>query len=154
MNREKCAWMACAAAIAVLLLPASATASKASIKAAIASFNHRVTVAEDHVGEALERYETTKDPAPVASALQKSIAVIRALRTKVADQSAHATRVKHAKAKILTGLELVVIADQQLIIAYDERQAEPAAAASEAEEALAKVKRGRHLLLEGVTLLE
>jgi hypothetical protein len=138
----------------VALIPvASASASGASIKSAIKSYNSKILVAEGHVVSALGEYKQTKNPAGVQAALSESITVISALKSKVAHQSAGRPRVKKAKLKIEKGLEAIIVSYQKLATAYGEKTANPEAAIAEGTKALAAVKVGRKELLEGVKLL-
>ena len=146
---------ACAATLcAVLMGPvAGASASSASIKAAIRSYNSKILVAEGHVVTALGEYKTSKNPAGVQTALGASISVIRSLKDKIALQSAGRPRVKRAKAKIEKGLQAVIASYQGLDNAFGEKSVNPEEAKAEATKALAAVKKGRKELLEGAKLL-
>jgi hypothetical protein len=146
-----CASMLCGLA-AAQAVPASA--SESSIKAAIRSYNSKLLEAEGHVVSALGEYKQSKQPAGVQSALQGSVTVISALRSKIAAQSAGRPRVKRAKLKIEKGLGAVIVAYRGLETAYGEKGASPEAAEAEAAKALVAVKRGRKELLEGVKLLK
>jgi hypothetical protein len=148
--------MACTAVLCgVLIGPvSSASASKASIKAAIVSYGSKIDVAEGGVLTAVGEYKETKDPAPIEAAITKSVAVIGALKAKVARQSAAAPRVKRAKSKIQAGLQAVIVGYDELSTAYGEIASQPEAASSEAAKADAVVKKGREQLSEGVRLLD
>jgi hypothetical protein len=139
----------------VLMGPVSAaTASKASIKHAIESYGSKVDVAEGHVLTAVGEYKETKDPAGVEAAIGKSVAVIGAMKAKVAKQSASAPRVKKAKRKIVSGLQAVIVGYDELSSAYAEVATAPEAATGEIAKAEASVKKGRKQLSEGVKLLD
>jgi hypothetical protein len=98
-------------------------------------------------------YKTTHNAVPVEEAITRSIAVLGALRTKVAAQSASAHNVKVAKSKLVKGLEAVVVAYEKLKAAYNEKASSPEAAQMEAEKALVAVKSGRKQLNEASKLL-
>ncbi len=86
-TKTLCALVPLALCAAVLLGGAAgASASKASIKATLKSFNGRVDVAEGEVLTALGKYKSSKDPAPVEAALGKSVKVLQQLKTKLAAQ--------------------------------------------------------------------
>ncbi len=132
---------------------AGASASKASIKSTLKSFNGRVDVAEGEVLTALGKYKSSKDPAPVEAALGKSVKVLQQLKTKLAAQSAPTSRVKLAKTKLLKGLAAVIVAYEHLGTAFQDHGTDPSAAEAEAKKALAKVKAGQMQLKEAAKLL-
>jgi hypothetical protein len=148
---------------AVLLLAVSATvlagpvsgasASKASIKAALKSSNPQVEQAEKGVASALGAYKTSPNPAPVESAIAKSIFVLKGLRTKIASQPAGPAPVKLAKSKLVKGISAVVAAYVRLNSAFAQHGTDPNAAKGEAEAALKKVATGRKQLAEAIKLL-
>lgn len=146
---------ACAATLCAMMMGpvTGASASSASIKAAIKSYNSKILVAEGHVVTALGEYKTSKNPAAVQSALTESISVIRSLKDKISLQSAGRPRVKQAKVKIEKGLQAVIVSYQGLDTAFGEKSVNPEEAKAEATKALAAVKHGRKELLEGVKLL-
>ena len=144
----------CLTVFAALAGPvAGASASKASIKAALRSYSGKIAVAEGHTLTAAGEYKTTHNAAPVEEAITKSIAVLGALRTKIAAQSAGAHSVKVAKRKLEKGLEAVIVAYEKLKAAYNEKASSPEAAQAEAEKALVSVKSGRKQLNEATKLL-
>lgn len=150
---------ACVAVLSGLLIGpvSSASASKASIKSAIVSYSSKIDVAEGGVLTAVGEYKAApdpKDPAGVEAAISKSVAVLGALKTKVARQSAAAPRVKRAKSKIQAGLQAVIVGYKELSVAYGEIASQPEAASSEATKADLVVKKGRKQLSEGVKLLD
>lgn len=133
---------------------AGASASDASIKSVIKSFNSKILVAEGHVVSAIGEYKKSGDPTGVKSAIDKSIAVLNSLKAKVAVQSAPSGRVKKGKTKLVKGLAAVVNAYKKLSIAFGEKKVSPAAAKAEAVKAVSAVKKGRIELREAVKLLE
>lgn len=141
----------------VLIGPTSvATANKASIRAAITSYSSKVDVAEGRVLTAVGEYKESKDPkdpAGVQAAIANSVAVITALKAKVALQSAVAPRVRKAKRKVESGLQAIIVGYKELSVAYGENATSPEAAAAEATKAEVAVKQGRKQLTEGVKLL-
>jgi hypothetical protein len=135
---------------------ASASASSRSIKLVIRGYNGRVEVAEGHVETTAGDYEQSsdpKDPAPVEAAIGESIAVLGALKAKVALQSANAPRVKRAKAKIEKGIGEVIVGYGYLSSAFAEKATDPQAATAEAKKSVALAEEGRRNLLAGVKLL-
>ena len=147
-----CAVLLCGALTAGFA--ASASASDASIKAVIKSFNSKILVAEGHVVSAIGEYKKTGNPTAVRSAISKSITVLDSLKAKVSAQSASSGRVKAGKAKLVKGLASVVSAYKKLSIAFGEKKVSPAAAKAEAVKAVSAVKKGRTELREAVKLLE
>jgi hypothetical protein len=148
---------------AVLLLAVTATvlagpvsgasASKASIKAALRSYSGKIDEAEGGVLTALGAYKTSKEPAPVETALGKSVTVLKALKSKITKQSASSVKVKTAKTKLLKGLGAVIVAYEHLGTAFSEHGTDQSAAEAEAKTALAKVKAGKKELTEAARLL-
>jgi hypothetical protein len=133
---------------------ASASASDASIKAVLKSFNSKILVAEGHVVSAIGGYKKTGNPTAVRGAIGKSIVVLDSLKAKVSAQSAAGGRVKAGKAKLVKGLTSVVSAYKKLSIAFGEKKVSPTAAKAEAVKAVDAVKKGRAELREAVKLLE
>jgi hypothetical protein len=139
---------------AMLAGPVSgASASDASIKAAIKSYNSKILVAEGHLVTAIGEYKKSGSPSGVQSALQKSIAVLESLKSKIAAQSASSQRVKLGKSKFEKGLQSVILAYQRLKKAFGEKKVSPRAAKAEAVKAVSAVKSGRTELREGAKLL-
>jgi hypothetical protein len=138
----------------VLTGPVSgASASKASIKAALKSYSGKVDEAEGGVLTALGAYKTSKEPAPVETALGKSVTVLKALKAKIAKQSAPSIKVKTAKTKLLKGVGAVIVAYEHLGTAFSDHATNKSAAESEAKTALLKVKAGQKELKEAAKLL-
>ncbi len=133
---------------------AGASASDASIKSLIKSYNSKLLVAEGHLVSAIGEYKTSRNPAPVITDLDHSISVLRSLKTKVSAQTAASTRVKRGKAKLVNGLQAVIVAYGHLKVAIGEKAGSPAAAKENAVKADAAVKRGRKDLDEGLLLLK
>jgi hypothetical protein len=139
---------------AVLVAPVSgASASDASIKAVIKSYNSRILVAEGHVLTAIGRYKKSGNPTGVRSALATSIVLFGSLKSKIAAQSASSTRVRAGRAKFEKGLQKVILAYRRLRTAFGEKRARPGAAKAEARKALRAVKAGHEEIVEGVKLL-
>lgn len=135
---------------------ATSSASSKSIKAVIRSYNGKVEVAEGKVVTAAGTYEESsapKDPAPVETAISESVAVLRALKAKVALQSANAPRVKRAKAKIEKGVGEVIVGFGYLYTAFAEKATNPEAANTAAEKSVAVVEEGQKNVRAGVKLL-
>jgi hypothetical protein len=145
----------CAAVlIGVLAAPVSgASASDASIKAVIKSYNAKLLIADGHLATALGEYKKSGDPSGVQAALKKSIAVIGALKSKIASQKASNPRVKQGQAKFDRGLQAIVVAYKRLSTAIGEKQVSPAAAKAEAKKAVTAIDRARVLFKEGAKLL-
>jgi hypothetical protein len=148
--------VACAAVVCgVLTLPVTgASASDASIKRAIKIYNPKILVAEGHLVTAIGEYKASGNPAPVITDLDASIGVLHSLKTKIAAQAAASTRVKEGKTKLLKGLHAVIVAYDQLKVAFGERAGSPTAAKENAEKAEVAVKKGRKDLAEAVLLLK
>ena len=143
-----------AVSVAVLVGPvAGASASKASIKAALKSYSGQVDQAEGGVLTALGAYKTSKDPAPVDAALGKSVTVLKALKAKIAKQSAPSSKIKTAKTKLLKGIGAVIVAYEHLGTAFSDHGTDQPAAEAEAKAALVKVKAGQKELKEAAKLL-
>lgn len=152
--RTLCAVAVLVCAAATLVGPvAGASASKASIKQALKSFSGRIDVAEGEVVTAIGHYKTTKEPAPLEAAIGKSISVLKALKAKIAAQSAGSTKVKTAKTKLLKGIGAAIVAYEHLSTAYGEHGTNKAAAEAEAQAGLAKLKSAQRQLKEASKLL-
>ena len=102
---------------------------------------------------ALGEYKSTQNAAPVLTALDNAIGVLRSLKSKIAKQSATAARVKKGKADLEKGLQAVIVAYEHLKSAFSEKAASPSAAKEDAEKADTAVKKGRADLTEGLKLL-
>lgn len=136
------------------LVPAAvASASGRSIKAAIVSYGAKIEASEAHVETAVKEYETSQNPAGVEAAIGEAGAVLGALERKVAHQSAPTSRVKRARAKIVSGLHAIVSGYKVLSRAYEEKAASPEAASTDAAHSLAMIKSGKKDLNAGVKLL-
>jgi hypothetical protein len=146
--------VAAAAVLGVLAGPvAGASASDASIKSVIKSYDSKILVAEGHVVSALGEYKTTGDPTKVDAAITKSVAVLRSLKTAIGTQSASSTKVKEGKIKVEKGLKGVIVAYLHLKTAFGEKSASPAAAKEQASKALKSLKEANSELKEGAKLL-
>jgi hypothetical protein len=141
----------CAAALAGPV--SGASASRASIKHALKSFSGRVDVAEGEVVTAVGHYKTTKEPAPVEAAIGKSVTVLKALKEKIAAQSAGSSRIKTAKTKLLKGIGAVIVAYEHLGTAYGEHGTDQPAAEAEAKTALTELASAEKQLKEAAKLL-
>ncbi len=140
--------------VGVPLAPASsASASVESIKAVILSYGRRIDVAEGHVLTALGEYKESTGPAEVESAIGGSVAVLGALKAKVAEQSVGTRRARKARKKIVSGLHAVIVGYEDLSEAYAERTTNRSASVTEATSAEARVKEGQRDLRDGVKLL-
>jgi hypothetical protein len=145
----------CAAVlVGVLAGPVSgASASDASIKAAIKSYNSKLLIADGHLETALGKYKKNGNPSEVQTAFKKSIAVLSALESKIAGQKASSPRVKLGQAKFDKGLKSIVDAYEHLSKAIGEKQVSPTAAKAEAKKAASAIDKARVLLKEGAKLL-
>jgi hypothetical protein len=130
-----------------------ASASDASIKAVIKSYNSKILVAEGHVVSAIGEFKDSGNPTKVQAALQKSITVLGALESKISAQSASSPKIKLGKAKFDKGLQSVVVAYRRLKAAFGEKKVSPQAAKAEAKKAVLAVAKGRKELREGAKLL-
>ena len=142
------ALMACA-----LVVPAGASASKASIRAVIRKDSPTILKVEGHIVTAEGEYAATKNPASVEAAIEKSIAALSALKQRVAAQSASSSKIKAGKSKIVKGLGSVIEGYGHLKAAFADKASDPATAKKEAASALAAVKTGKKELKAGLALL-
>ncbi len=157
MNRTTLVRMlACVVVItAVMLVPvAGASASDSGIKSLIKSYNGKIVTSEGKLLTAIGEYKSTQNPAPVVTALDNAIGVLRSLKSKIAKQSATAARVKKGKADLVKGLQAVIVAYGHLKVAFGEKAGSPSAAKENAEKADLAVKKGRVDLAEGLKLLK
>lgn len=147
--------LACIVALtaAMLVVVASAPASAGSIKSLVSSYNGKIITSEGKLLTAIGEYKSTHDAAPVLTALDNAIGVLRSLKSKIAKQSATAARVKKGKADLERGLQAVIVAYEHLKSAFSEKAASPSAAKEDAEKADTAVKKGRADLTEGLKLL-
>lgn len=156
MTRTKRSVVACCLVVLAGVLAGplpGASASKQSIKSALKSYSGPVAVAEGHTLTALGEYKSTHVAAPVEEAITKSVTVITALRSKIAHQTAVATKTKLAKAKLLKGLAGVIAAYEKLKTVYSLKTSSPEAAQMEAEKALVAIKSAKRQLSEAAKLL-
>jgi hypothetical protein len=145
---------ACSATMGAAALSAtSASASDASIKAAIKAEGPKLTVAEGELLTELGHYRMTGNPAPVQAKLAAVVVILRSLKTNIAAQSAVSTKVKRGKAKFEKGIGDVVIAYERLEIAIGEKKASKAAAKAEVKKAGTAIKKATKELVEGEKLL-
>lgn len=137
-----------------LVIPAAASASKASIRKAIVQASPKIAIVEGHILSAEGEYTSTKDPVPVEAAIDKSVAVLGALKHKIAAQSASTPKVKSAKSKIVKGLAAVIAGYGHLKAGFADKASNQQEAEAEVASALAAVKTGRKELKAGVALLK
>jgi hypothetical protein len=130
-----------------------ATASDASIKAAIKSYNSKLLIADGHLETALGEYKKSGNPSDVQAAFTKSIAVLSALESKIASQKASSPRVKLGQTKFDKGLQSIIAAYRRLSKAIGEKRVSPAAAKAEAKKAAVEIDKAGVLLKEGTKLL-
>lgn len=147
--------LACVAVLtlASLLAVANAPASAGSIKSLVTSYNERIIASEGKLLSAIGEYKSTHDATPVMGALDNAIAVLRALKSRIATQSATATRVKKAKADLEKGLQAVIAAYEHLKRAFSEKSGRPSASNEDTLKADMAVRAGRADLMEGLKLL-
>jgi hypothetical protein len=146
----------CAVALGGMLAGqvSAASASDASIKAVIKSYDSQILVTEGHLVTAIGEYKKSGNPSGVQTALQKSIKVLASLKSKIAAQSASSQRVKLGKAKFEKGLQSVIVAYGHLKKAFGEKKVSPQAAKAEAKKAVSAIKSGSIQLKEGAKLLK
>jgi hypothetical protein len=135
------------------LVTSAASASDASIKAVIKSYDSKILVAEGHLVTAIGEYKEKGNPAGVQKAIRTTTSVLLSLKSKIASQSASSPRVKLGKAKFVKGLQRVVVAYRHLGKAFGEKKVSPQAAKMEARKAVRIVKGARLELREGAKLL-
>lgn len=147
--------VACVAVVGgVLVGPVGgASASDASIKSVIKSYESKILVSEGHVVTAIGEFKKSGNPSGVKGALTKAIVVLRSLKSAIATQSASAPKVKEGKAKLEKGLRSVILAYQHLKKAFGEKKASPQSANAEAKKGLSAVRKGHKELREGAKLL-
>jgi hypothetical protein len=146
--------MALCGALMLIGPVAGASASDQSIKGLIKTYSSKILESEGRLISAIGVYKTNRNPAPVVTALDDSIDVLRSLKTKISNQTAVSTRVKEGKTKLIKGLQAVIIAYGHLKVAVGEKAGAPSAAKENAEKADLAVKRGRLQLAEGLKLLK
>jgi hypothetical protein len=132
---------------------AAASASDASIKAVIKSYDSKILIAEGHLVTTIGEYKRSGNPAGVQKAIRTESSVLLSLRSKIASQSASSPRVKLGKAKFVKGLQKVVAAYRQLGKAFGEKKVSSIAAKAEAKKAVSIIKSARVELHEGAKLL-
>lgn len=130
-----------------------AFASKASIHAVIAKAGPKILEVEGHVLTAEGEYNKTNDPAPVEAAIDKSVAVLSALRHRVAAQSASAPRVRAGKRNVVAGLEGIIVGYGHLKTAFADKATDLEAATTEAKAAVTAVGNGKRRLQQGIRQL-
>jgi hypothetical protein len=138
---------------AMLVTAASAPASAGSIKSLVKSYDGKIITSEGKLLTAIGDYKSTQNSAPVVSALNNAIGVLRSLKSRIAKQSATAARVKRGKDDLEKGLQAVIVAYSHLKRAFSEKAASPSAAKEDAEKADIAVEKGRADLTEGLKLL-
>jgi len=82
---------------------AGAPASAGSIKSLVTSYDGKIITSEGKLLTAIGDYKSTQNAAPVLTALDNAIGVLRSLKSKIAKQSATAARVKKGKADLEKG---------------------------------------------------
>jgi hypothetical protein len=156
MNRTTSARMlVCVTALSVAMLAvvASAPASAGSIQSLVTRYDGRIIASEGKLLTAIGEYKSTQNAAPVVTALENAIGVLRSLKSRIAKQSATAARVKKGKADLEKGLQAVIVAYEHLRSAFSEKAASPSTAKEDAEKADTAVRKGRTDLTEGLKLL-
>lgn len=142
------------AALGVLAGPvATASASDASIKSVIKSYNSKLLVADGHLVTALGEYKKSGNPSGVTSALAASVHVLRSLKSAISSQSASSSKVKEGKAKFEQGLQKVIVAYEHLKTGFGEKKSSPAVAKAQAKKAVVILKQASGELREGTKLL-
>jgi hypothetical protein len=139
---------------AMLAVVAGAPASAGSIKSLVTSYDGKIITSEGKLLTAIGDYKSTQNAAPVLTALDNAIGVLRSLKSKIAKQSATAARVKKGKADLEKGLQAVIVAYEHLKSAFSEKAASPSEAKEDAEKADTAVKKGRADLAAGLQLLK
>jgi hypothetical protein len=132
---------------------AGASASKGSIRTAIAKSSPKILEVEGRLLTVEGEYNTTHDPVPVEAAIDNSVAVLSALRHKVAAQSAAASRIKAAKHNVVVGLEGIIVGYGHLKAAFADRATDPEAATTEAKAAVTAAGSGKKQFQRGIKQL-
>lgn len=92
-----------------------APASKASIKAALASYSAQIATVESQIVTTVDAYKTSQNAAAVEAAITEELSVLRSMRTTVKAQSAAGhPLVRFGKDELLSGLKAYVAADEHL----------------------------------------
>jgi hypothetical protein len=147
--------VACVAVVGGLLVGpvGAASASDASIKSVIKSYESKILVSEGHVVTAIGEYKTSGDPTGVQTAIAQAANVLGSLKSAIASQSASSPKIKEGKAKFEKGLRDVILAYQHLKKAFGAKKASPQIAKAEAKKALSAIKKGNKELRAGAKLL-
>jgi len=147
--------LVCVVVLTAAMLPAvaSAPASAGSIKSLVRSYDGKIITSEGKLLTAIGDYKSTQNAAPVVTALDNAIRVLRSLKSKISKQSATAARVRRGKADLEKGLQAVIGAYEHLKSAFSEKAASPPEAREDAEKADTAVKKGRADLTQGLKLL-
>jgi hypothetical protein len=131
----------------------AASASDASIKAAVRSYSPKLLVDEGRLVTAVGEYKTSHNPGGVQAALGVSISTIHSLRSKIVAQPASRHSVRAGKAKLEVGLQGIIGAYERLSKAFGEHNVSPEAAKTEVAAAGIAVDKARTELAEGMKLL-
>jgi hypothetical protein len=133
---------------------ASAAASKAGIKRVVETYVSKILEAEGKVLSALGEYDRTGELGKVDAAIGENVKLLHEMRSKIAAQSAGSRSVKQAKRKFETALKRIIRAESGLERALALRSTNPEAAQTEANDALAAIKKADTELDEAVALLK
>lgn len=155
MNLKTRQLAVCAAALAALvLLPAgSASASSATIEAALTSYNTQLAAAEGQITSAIDAFPTTKNAAAVQAAITQEITILRALKKTVAHAHAGSHKLRRARAKVVDAVTSVILTYRDLSKAFGDFAAQPAKGRGELKGAEQAIKRASRQLRQGEKLL-
>lgn len=154
--------IACIAVLAPLALPAGATAAKpttkaltkASIKAALNSYDAQLETAASHVVSAVDAYTTTKDAAATETAIGEEMTVLREIRTTVKAQITSGHPLLHyGKTLVVEGLKTLIASYEHLSRTYADAATSPRAAKREFAHYQTSIKRALREIHRGVHLV-
>jgi Ser/Thr protein kinase RdoA (MazF antagonist) len=151
--RSLLAWIGLAALLAALPL-SSASASKASLEAALNSYNAQLATAEADVASAVQAYKSSADATAVEAAIAEQLNVLRAIRTTVKAQKAGGhPLVRFGKTEVLAGLKSVMASWEHVSKEFADATTKPQAAKRQYELAIAADRRGLREIRRGERLL-
>lgn len=142
------------AALAILAGPmASAQASDASVRAAINSYNTKITKDEARILRAAATYHKTHRSAGLVAALKKEVIDLRALEHKLARQKASTANGHKGQADVIKGLSDIAKGYGSLAKEVKAASASKPVSAASLRAAQSIDKRGHNLVVKGLKLL-
>lgn len=142
------------AALAILAGPiGSAQASDASIRAAINSYNTKITKDESRIVTAAATYHKTHRSASLIAALKKEVTDLHALEHKLARQKATTPNGRKGQADVVKGLSDIAKGYGSLAKEVKAASAQKSVSQASLRAAQAIDKRGHNLVVKGLKLL-